>query len=282
MLKEIIQNQKSKAVIVVVIVILLFTVVYCVIQPKKENNSLISESEEFSAASSDWKITEYLGESVEYHGAEATEAERSKNDKIIKEIKEKYLNKERVDAIQKCLSKYYKFLSGEISVRDSDIGLIEINDIFFPDENYNRYTFFDSNKNGVPELHLSSMREYRILEYDADGIDVIYSGSGYETLLNNGAIFYYRKGGGPEHVSFGYSELDVDNKIVQIKFEKYNTKNDTVEDDLYLFEGKEVTKDEFDKKTKNYMNIDSDRIIWSDYWTFLVLNNNCKFDDDTN
>ncbi len=95
MLKEIIQNQKSKAVIVVVIVIILFTVFYCVIQSKKENNSSILETEEFSAVSGYWIITEYLGESVEYHEAEATtETERSENDKIIKEIKEKYLNKE--------------------------------------------------------------------------------------------------------------------------------------------------------------------------------------------
>lgn len=98
MLKEIIQNQKIKAGIVIVIVIFLFTVVYCVNQPKKENNNLISktaESEEVIAVSGDWKITGYLGESVEYHGAEAaTEAERSENDKIIKEIKEKYLDKE--------------------------------------------------------------------------------------------------------------------------------------------------------------------------------------------
>ena len=98
MLKEIIRNQKIKSVIVVVIIIFLITVIYCAVQPRKENNSLISkkiESKEFSSISGDWKITEYLGESIEYHGAEATtEAERSDNDKIIKEIKEKYLNKE--------------------------------------------------------------------------------------------------------------------------------------------------------------------------------------------
>lgn len=98
MLKEIIRNQKNKVVIVVVIVIFLITAVYCDVQPRKENNNLISKkivSDEFSAISGDWEITEYLGESIEYHGAEATtEAERSDNDKIIKEVKVKYLNKE--------------------------------------------------------------------------------------------------------------------------------------------------------------------------------------------
>jgi hypothetical protein len=98
MLKEIIKKPRSKVVIVVVIVTFLFIAVYCVIQPKKENNIFLSnkiESEEFSSVSGNWRITEYLGESVEYHGAEATtKAERNENDKIIRKIKKKYLNKE--------------------------------------------------------------------------------------------------------------------------------------------------------------------------------------------
>lgn len=97
MLKEIIRKPKNKAIIIV-IVIFLIAVVYCVVQPRKESISRSSkkiESKEFSAVSGDWKITKYIGESVEYHGAEAnTEAERSENNKIIKEVKKKYLNRE--------------------------------------------------------------------------------------------------------------------------------------------------------------------------------------------
>lgn len=115
MLKEIIRNPKSKAVIIVVIVFSLITLVSCDVQPKKENNSLISketesnevsgggekaEPEEVSAICGDWKITEYLGECVEYHGAEATtKTEKKENEKIIMRIKEKYLNTEfHIDA----------------------------------------------------------------------------------------------------------------------------------------------------------------------------------------
>ena len=113
MLKEIIRNQKSKAVIIAVIVFSLNTLVSCGVQPKKENNSLISketesdevsavsgggekaESEDISAIYGDWKITEYLGESVEYHGAEeTTKVEKNENEKIIMRTKEKYLNTE--------------------------------------------------------------------------------------------------------------------------------------------------------------------------------------------
>lgn len=110
MLEEIIQNKKIRAVIVIVSVIFLFTVVYCAMKPKKENNNLISkesekitvisgggktdEDEEISAAYGEWKITDYLGESVEYHGADATtKIEKSENEKVIKKIKKKYLYK---------------------------------------------------------------------------------------------------------------------------------------------------------------------------------------------
>ncbi len=118
MFKEIIRNQKSKAVIVTLILFSLITFLSCGLQPKKESNSLISkdtesnevsavsgggekaESKEISVAYGDWKITEYLGESVEYHGAEATtKVEKNENEKIIMRIKEKYLNTElHIDA----------------------------------------------------------------------------------------------------------------------------------------------------------------------------------------
>lgn len=176
------------------------------------------------------------------------------------------------DIIQNCLDKYYKFLNGEISANSDDS--IKIDDIFYLGENYNKFTCFDSNHNGIPELHLSSMRDYIILECINGTLKVIYSGTGYETLLNNGGILYTRNGGAPEHISHAYTELDSNNNVTKITFEKYNTMNNKKDDDLYLFENKEVSKSEFDKKTKKYLNINSDLIIWSDYWTFLVENAN--------
>lgn len=185
----------------------------------------------------------------------------------------KIANKSYNDTIQNCLYNYSEFLRGNISVKDNN-DMIEISDIYSLEENYNRYTLFDSNKNGIPELHLSSMREYKIIECDEDTLQTIFSGSGYDTLLDNGAILYTRSGSGPEHVCYTYTELDEDNIITQITFDKYNTMNNILDDDLYLFEGEEVTKEAFEEKTKNYLNVGSDMIIWSDYWTFLVQNHN--------
>lgn len=174
------------------------------------------------------------------------------------------------DIIQNCLDRYNKFLNGEISASSED--KIRIDDIFYLNENYNRFTFFDSNHNGIPELHLKSMRNYIIIECINDNLKEIYTGTGYETLLNNGGILYTRIGEAPEHTSYVYTELNSDNNISRITFGKYNLMNDKKDDDLYFYEDVEVTKSEFDKKTKNYLNINSDLIIWSDYWMFLVEN----------
>lgn len=176
--------------------------------------------------------------------------------------------------IQNCLNKYYEFLSNKINAIDNTNNLVYIHDIFLLEENYNKYTLFDSNRNGIPELHLSSMRAYIIIECDNDELVIIYSGSGYEKLLNNGALLYTRSGGGPEHISYIYTEICSDNNIVQTEFSKYNTNNDDEDDDLYLFEDTEVPKAEFDEKTKEYLNINSDMVIWSDYWTFLTEKSN--------
>ena len=95
MLKEMIQNQKSKTFIIT-FMILLFIVVYSVSQQKDKyvsSNLKNLDIEEISTVSGIWKVTEYLGESVEHHGAEAiSKVESSEYEEIKKEIKDKYLN----------------------------------------------------------------------------------------------------------------------------------------------------------------------------------------------
>jgi hypothetical protein len=82
-----------------------------------------------------------------------------------------------------------------------------------------------------------------------------------------------RYGGAPDHISYKYTELDSENNIFQITFEKYN--GDYEGDyDFFLLDGVEVTKSEYDEIAEKYLNIGSDSIIWSDYWTFLCENAN--------
>lgn len=181
-----------------------------------------------------------------------------------------------------CFSVYNDYLLSKSDASTEDNKMIGINDIFNIDENYNRYTIFDSNKNGIPELHLSSMKEYIILEFEEDELKIIYSGSGYETLLDNGALLYTRIGSGPEHISYVYTKLDKDNNITQIFFEKYNTMNEEIVDDLFLYENDEISKTEFDENVGNYLSISTEMIIWSDYWNYLVESNNYPASGGTN
>ncbi len=181
---------------------------------------------------------------------------------------------------QNLLRLYDSFLNGEICANldgnGEESSEINIEELFLRDEKCNKYTIFDSNRNGIPELHLSSMREYLILEPNREKLSIIYDGSGYEKLLNSGALLYLRPGGGPEHISYKYTELDADHNITQSSFEKYNTMNDNDGDDLYVFEGKRVTRNEYDTKTKKFLSEGSDLIIWSDYGAFFSSGGLCR------
>ncbi len=88
MLKEIIQNQKSRVLIILIVILLFIAIIFCVNQRRDKNddsNLSILDTEEMSAITGVWKVTEYLGESVEYHGAEATtETELNENNLIIR------------------------------------------------------------------------------------------------------------------------------------------------------------------------------------------------------
>jgi len=171
-----------------------------------------------------------------------------------------------------CFSIYSDFLMGKLDAGVEENNRIGIQDIFIVEENYNRFTLFDSNRNGVPELHLSTMTNYIIMEFEEDELNIVYTGSGYETLLDNGALLYTRSGGGPEHMSYMYTQLGKDNEITQISFEMYNTKNEDVNDDVYMYDDVEVTQAEFYDKVNKYLSINTEIIIWSDYWTYLVEN----------
>lgn len=99
MLKEIIRNQKSRILIILLVLLLFIVVIIFYVNKRKDENDAsnlsIFDTEEISVITGVWKVTEYLGESVEYHGAEVTtETELSEYDTISKKIKDKYLNEE--------------------------------------------------------------------------------------------------------------------------------------------------------------------------------------------
>ena len=167
---------------------------------------------------------------------------------------------------------FYKFMKGEITALD-DNGEAKYLDGGFTEilsDKYN-YCFIDMNGDGVEELCVKN-------PYDALLFFTVKKGElyhwythleGYTTLLNNGAFLYERHGGAPEHIDYKYHEIDKNGNLkFTVEFSWYDDVYLALEDKTYpeLFEidGKEVTKEEYEKKTSNYLKIGNDKIVWYD------------------
>jgi len=169
------------------------------------------------------------------------------------------------------LNLYKGFLAGEQSA-EFDGNIITINDIFeFNDEkikSQNQYALFDMNGDGLPELHLRSVRLYYILTVRDNKLVIWCANSAYAKPLNNGAIIHMRPGGAPPHESYIYIVLDFyGNELLRLYFEKYDSDYNGIydENDLYLFEKAEVSKADWDKLTEKYFSIGYELIEWRAY-----------------
>ncbi len=170
---------------------------------------------------------------------------------------------------------YNDFLAGSIKAQDlkneiSD-GVVNIKDITLEPDLKTYYALFDMNEDGIPEFHLRPIAggSYAIFTYLNGQIVLWYEGTDYESPLNNGAILYERAGAAPTHVNYSYLVLDSDgNEISRADFSKYHSVdesglNESADYDVFLFDNKEVSKDEWNSLTKEYLSISSDLIIWN-------------------
>lgn len=171
---------------------------------------------------------------------------------------------------------YDNFLAGSISAHDlkheiSD-GVVTIKDISLEPDLKTYYALFDMNGDGIPELHLRPIvgGSYAIFTY-LDGQMVLWhDGPDYEFPLNNGAILYERDGAAPTHINYYYLVLDSDgNEISKVSFSKYHSVDksgltESTDYDVFMFEDKEVSKEEWNSLTKEYFSNSSDLIIWKE------------------
>lgn len=178
-------------------------------------------------------------------------------------------------AYNDALAAYDNFLAGSIKAQDlkheiSD-GVVNIKDISLAPDFKTYYALFDMNGDGIPELHLRPIvgGSYAIFTYLNGQIVLWHEGPDYESPLNDGAILYERDGAAPTHVNYYYLVLDSDgNEISKVYFSKYhsvdkNGLNESTDYDVFIFEDKEVSKDEWDSLTNEYLSISSDLIIWN-------------------
>ena len=174
------------------------------------------------------------------------------------------------------LAAYKKFLAGSINAQDlkheiSD-GVIKIKDLSLEPDFKTYYALFDMNGDGIPELHLRPVvgGSYLIFTYLDEQIVFWHTGPDYESPLNNGAILYERDGAAPTHINYYYLVLDSNgNETMKVNFSKYHSvdesgKTESADYDVFMMEDKEVSKEEWNSLTKDYLSNSSDLIVWKE------------------
>lgn len=174
------------------------------------------------------------------------------------------------------LTAYKKFLAGSINAQDlkheiSD-GAIKIKDLSLEPDFKTYYALFDMNGDGIPELHLRPVvgGSYLIFTYLDEQIVFWHTGPDYESPLNNGAILYERDGAAPTHINYYYLVLDSNgNETMKVNFSKYHSvdesgKTESAEYDVFMMEDKEVSEEEWNSLTKDYLSNSSDLIVWKE------------------
>lgn len=171
---------------------------------------------------------------------------------------------------------YDNFLAGSIKAQDlkheiSD-GVVTIKDISLEPDFKTYYAIFDMNGDGIPELHLRPVvgGSYAVFTYLDGQVVLWHDGPDYESPLNNGAILYERNGAAPTHINYYYLVLDSHgNEISKVYFAKYHSVNESnqtesTDYDVFMFEDKEVSQDEWNSLTSKYLTNSSGLIIWNE------------------
>lgn len=179
-------------------------------------------------------------------------------------------------AYEEALAAYNKFLAGSMNAQDlkqeiSD-GVVKIKDISLEPDFKTYYALFDMNGDGIPELHLRPVvgGSYLIFTYLDGQIVLWHSGPDYESPLNNGAILYERDGAAPTHINYYYLVLDSNgNETSKVNFSKYHSvdesgKTESADYDVFMMEDKEVSEEEWNSLTKDYLSNSSDLIVWKE------------------
>lgn len=185
-------------------------------------------------------------------------------------------NSTNTSADTDALAAYDNFLAGSINAQDlkhkiSD-GVVTIKDISLEPNLKTYYAIFDMNGDSIPELHLRPIAggSYAIFTYLDGQLILWHDGPDYESPLNNGAILYERDGAAPTHINYYYLVLDSDGKeISKVYFSKYHSVDESgltesTDYDVFMFEDKEVSENEWNSLTKEYLTCSSDLIKWNE------------------
>lgn len=155
--------------------------------------------------------------------------------------------------------RYTAFLEGKIGAVDKDGNLVYVRDLL--DEGYdNRYAEYEMNGDCFLELLLRTRDGLCILCEKEQTLQVWYSGTVYEKPLNNGAIFYERSGGAPDHTNYAYITLSENGEETErLSFSVYDDQGKKT----YFVDDKEVDAAEYQNVYDAVMpKVKDDAILW--------------------
>lgn len=171
----------------------------------------------------------------------------------------------KTDELSVSLKLYKSFLKDEISSENGAEGTWYLSDfcnVVVPGEAEDeiRYALFDMTGDELPELHVLTDISYSIHTMKSNQLLTWYVGDRYNRPLNNRAILQKVESTG---ISYSYIVLDSKGQeVLSVDFaeplgrfgEKYlfNTGDDDIE----------LSKSEWDKLTRPFLTIGSDKIIW--------------------
>ena len=129
------------------------------------------------------------------------------------------------------------------------------------------YGFYDMNHDGIVEMSVVSSGVYA---YFTIKNDVVTAWSEIQSIytypLENGNLMFERHGGAPEHINYEYYELDFDGNIIKtISFSEWHPTAEDGGKEEYFFNDNSVTKDEYSKLTKQYLDYKKALIEWFNF-----------------
>lgn len=177
-----------------------------------------------------------------------------------------FLRMQKKSKVEEVKRLYNDFISGEIN-----FGVYNLEEMSIPtgepEKRYcTDYAIVDSNKDGIPELHIRNAREFRVFSYKKGEIVNIcsfFSRPTRYTLQNDGTFLYRDNAGAGIRVDY-YRALRVDkagNEHIEAEFYWKDLNENAIydEEDQYFFDGKECTETEWINLTNKYIYINDER-----------------------
>lgn len=178
----------------------------------------------------------------------------------------------KTDEVSERLKQYKSFLQDEISSEDKSGDYFYLRDLcntVVPEETEDgiQYALYDMTGDGLPELHILTDISYTVHTVKNNRLIIWYQGDRYNRPLNNGMIFRYQESTGIHYV---YLILDSNGEeILYVCFSKPSEydKSDvgyifSTGDDYDYNRDVELSKEEWKKLTKKFLEMKSDKIIW--------------------